>query len=100
MKRYLWWTFSGLAALSAALLVIYVLGSIYLLWSDPTWLTVRISTPVRTILPAVVYSILPLTWFMIRRRQQRAVRQRGFELASPAERQEQAVKDVRRSRSG
>ena len=68
MKRFLWWTFTVVAAISAALLFIYVIGWTYLVLSNPAWLTVRISTPVRSILPLVVYSILPAAWLIAWRR--------------------------------
>ena len=80
MKRFLWWTFTVAAAVSAALFIACAVGLIYQVLADPAWLRIRISTPLKTIRPLIVYSILPVAWIIVRRRRRRLREQRGFEL--------------------
>ncbi|HEY7118495.1 MAG TPA: hypothetical protein VH475_18035 [Tepidisphaeraceae bacterium] len=89
MKRFIWLTFNVAAVLSLALLAIYVVGTIYFIWSDPAWFTIRVSTPLKTIRPLVVYSVLPVAWLIVRSRRQCQQHVRGFEPINASEHSEQ-----------
>src|SRR4051812_23599364 len=91
MKRFLWWTFNAAAAVSLALLAIYIILTIYQVLFEPGWLTLRISTPLKTIRPILIDAVVPIAWLIVRQRRRRAQVPRGFEPIHPAERPDQAV---------
>jgi hypothetical protein len=90
MKPLLRWTFNALAAVSLALLAIYIIGTIYLASSQPEWLTIRVSTPLKTLRPILLYSILPIAWLILRHRRRRTQVPRGFEPITTAQHPDQA----------
>jgi uncharacterized membrane protein (DUF485 family) len=90
MKRLLGWTFNAAAAVSLALLAIYIIRTIYLVLFQPGWLTLRISTPVKTIRPVIIYAVLPIAWLIVRQRRRRTQAPRGFEPILPVEHPDQA----------
>jgi hypothetical protein len=90
MKRLLGWTFNAAAVLSLALLAIYIIGTIYLVLVEPGWLTLRISTPVKTIRPVIIYAVLPIAWLIVRQTRRGAQAPRGFEPIAPVKHPDQA----------
>jgi predicted membrane protein len=85
MNRFLWRTLTIAAAVSAALFVICAVTVVYHLFSQPLWLNIYLSVPLRASRPFIIYSILPAAWIIIRRRRRQKEKSRGFELLPQSE---------------
>ena len=81
MKRFLGWAFNILAGISTALLIYVIAGFASAALSDPIWLQVFADNP-GMLLPAIVYSILPLAWLTVRAVRRRTGPPRGFDVAA------------------